>query len=322
MSARVKQLAGWGKDRRQGSQNGGAMSRPESRSRGIIALALAVPASSSAAVLIRLAGGEGAQPLAIAALRLTFAALLITPIALIWGRAELTRLTRHDLAILIGSGLFLALHFGTWTASLSYTSVGSSVLLVTLQPVFVPWFGWLILHERVSRRGAVGLILAIAGAVVIGIADRRIGSANLVGDALALAGALSAVFYILAGRVMRTRVSLLTYVWTVYTAAAVALLATALIARVPLGGLSPMAYLWVLLVAIVCQVFGHTMYNLAVRHLPAYVAGSGWLFEPIGSTALAFLILAEAPCPGIYLGAPLIFAGVYIVLSQPADGAP
>jgi drug/metabolite transporter (DMT)-like permease len=293
------------------------MNRNGSRSTGLGALALAVPAASFAAVLIRLAAAAGADPLAIAALRLTFASVLIAPVALTLGRRGLARITGRDLLVLVGSGFFLALHFGAWITSLSYTSVASSVLLVTLQPVFVPWLAWIFLREGVSRRGIVGLVLAILGTVVIAVADRGIGMSNLVGDLLALVGALSAAFYVLAGRSMRNRVSLLTYVWPVYGVGALVLVAASLAGRAPLVGLAPVAYMWIFVVAVVCQVLGHTMYNLAVRNVPAYVVAAGWLIEPIGSTILAFLILHEAPPGGIYLGAPLIFAGVFVVLTRP-----
>lgn len=281
-----------------------------------LALAIGIAATSTASIFIRYAQAE-APSLVIAAARLTLASLILVPLA--WRRhpAELRRLALADWRRAGLSGVFLALHFATWITSLEYTSVASSVVLVSTSPLWVALASWLLLREPLTRPVIVGLIVSVAGGVIISLGDTQIaGRSPLVGNLLALSGAWAVTGYWLIGRHMRPRLSLVPYVAVVYGAAALALLTMTALARQPLTGYRPVTYLWFLLLALGPQVLGHSSFNWALAHLPTVFVAVATLGEPIGSTVLAYVLLGEAPTALKLFGAALILAGIVLTLQS------
>ncbi len=282
-------------------------------------LVCGILAVSTASILIKSALNDGVPPLVVAAYRLTFAALILTPLVLHSRRAELRHLTRRDWRWSLFSGFFLALHFAAWISSLNYTTVTSSVVLVTTGPIWVALLSWLLWHERMTRPVVIGLIIAVAGGMLVGFSDSAglgLGGTQLWGDFLALAGAWFVAGYLLIGRQLRDRMSLLTYIYIVYGSAALWLIALAALSgasftRLPNGQLYPdSAYVWMLLLAILPQLVGHSSYNYALRFLPPTYVAIVSLAEPIGSSILAFILLQEVPPPVTILGAIVILIGI------------
>ncbi len=290
-----------------------------------LALIVAVLAVSTASILIRLAQRD-ASSLTIAALRLVLASAALTPTALSRHRAELAAIPKRDLALAALSGLFLAVHFGTWISSLAYTTVASSVVLVSTGPIWVALLSPIVLGERLSRAAVFGLGLAILGGIIIGGADactwdKGISCAGIAqvlhgrpmwGNLLALIGAWAVSGYLMIGRRLRQSVALIPYVYLVYSLAGLALLIVVLASGEAVLGLPAMAYLWIILLALVPQLIGHSTYNWALKALPAAFVAVMTLGEPIGSAILAYFILGETPGPEVILGGPLILAGIYI----------
>jgi drug/metabolite transporter (DMT)-like permease len=283
-------------------------------------------AVSTASILIRSVLDDGVPPLVIAAYRLTFAAFILTPIVLYSRRPELRALSRRDWRWALFSGFFLALHFATWISSLNYTTVTSSVVLVTTGPIWVALLSWLIWRERLTRPIVLGLIVAVLGGMLVGFSDSAglgLGGTQLWGDFLALAGAWFVAGYLLIGRQLRDRMSLLTYIYIVYGSAALWLIALAALSGASFtlqanGQPYPAsAYVWLLLLAILPQLVGHSSYNYALRFLPPTYVAIVSLAEPIGSSILAFGLLREVPPPLTILGAIVILIGIGIA-SWPA----
>lgn len=282
-------------------------------------------AVSTSSIFIRFAQ-QDAPSLVIAAYRLTLASLILAPLALTKYRTELRRLTRLEVGLGLLSGFFLALHFATWISSLEYTSVASSVVLVTTTPLWVALLSPLLLREINGKTVVIGMVLALAGGIVVSLSDSCTWQAGLVcpplatfvrgtaffGDFLALCGAWAAAGYVLIGRRLRAKMSLIPYIFVVYGMAAVVLLLILGISREPVFGYLPVTYLWLLLLALVPQLLGHSTFNWALRYLPASLVSITLLGEPIGSTILAYLILKEAPTPLKIIGALLILAGIYV----------
>jgi drug/metabolite transporter (DMT)-like permease len=291
-----------------------------------VVLACGIFAVSTASILIRSALDDGVPPLVIAAYRLTFAALILTPIVLRSRRAELRRLTGRDWRWAVFSGFFLALHFAAWISSLDDTTVTSSVVLVTTGPIWVALASWLIWRERLTRPIVMGLIIAVVGGMLVGFSDSGglgLGGSQLWGDLLALAGAWFVAGYLLIGRQLRDRMSLLTYIYIVYGVAAIWLIGLAALSGASFtlqanGQPYPAsAYVWMLLLALLPQLVGHSSYNYALRFLPPTYVAIVALAEPIGSSILAFLLLREVPPPLTILGAIVILIGIGIA-SWPA----
>jgi len=290
-----------------------------------LALLFAILAVSTASIFIKFAQTD-APSLVIAALRLTIASLVLVPFALTGHRTELRSLTRNDLTLGLLSGLFLSIHFATWITSLEYTTIASSVVLVSTGPLWVALLAPLFLREPLTRPVLIGMALALVGGIVIGMSDsctwnnglscpslnQVLHGRALFGNFLALIGALMVAGYLIIGRKLRIKISLVPYVFLVYSTAAICLLAFMLIAGESPFGYSPMTYLWIVLLALIPQLIGHSTYNWALAHLPAAFVAITTLGEPIGSAILAYFILQETPTAAILTGGVLILIGIYL----------
>jgi drug/metabolite transporter (DMT)-like permease len=177
---------------------------------------------------------------------------------------------------------------------LKLTSVASSVTLVSTTPLFAAIFSHLWLKEASNSKIAGGILLTVIGSVIVAGADFGLSRQALLGDLLAVLGALMATGYLLTGRFVRRSLGLTAYIFSVYGAAAVLLLIFCLIAGAPLTGFSGETYVIFFLLALFPQLIGHSTFNWALKFLSATVVAVLILGEPIGATFLAFLLLGEA----------------------------
>lgn len=277
-------------------------------------LAAGVLSLSFAAILVRYAQ---AGPLAMAFWRKGLAAAILLGVVVGQGRSQPFRWSVHKrlLPYTIGTGLLLAVHFGTWFASLRLIPVASSLLLIATQPVWAAILGWLFLGDKITVRGTLGIALAIGGIAFIASGDLgRFGS--LWGDFLSLAAAVAASAYLTVGRHLRDRVPLAQYLFAVYAVAAAALCAGALFAGQPLSGYDGRTWLMLGLMAVFPSTLGHSLINYAVRHMAAYRVSLTILVEPVVSTILAAILLSEVPPAVFYPGALLVFGGVFLALFE------
>ena len=272
------------------------------------AVAVGVLAVSAAAIFIRLAE---APAIAVAFWRCALGAALLLPPALV----QRERFPRgQDLWVGIASGVALGAHFGFWISSLDHTSVAASVVLVSTQPVFVAILAYLIFGERTSPLSFAGILAALVGTAVIA-GDDSVGSAALLGNALALAGAVTVAVYVLIGRSARTGgIGVLPYSVVVYSAAALALLPVALVLDVRLWGYSGETWFWLSALTLGPQLMGHTVFNWALRYVEASVISGTILAEPVISALLAWLILAEKPGLPTILGGCVVLLGLFLLL--------
>lgn len=287
-----------------------------------IVLLVGIIAVSASSIFIRNAQ-TAAPSLVIAAYRMTIASLVVVPVALWRHQNELRRLRATEWLLAAASGAFLALHFAAWVTSLEYTSVTSSVVLDATSPMWVAIGSWLLLRERLTRPVIFGLIVAVAGSLVIGLGDMTQGtsSPSLLGNSLALLGALMVTGYWLIGRRVRGSLSLAPYVAIVYSMAAVVLLIMVAGARQPMTGYDTTIYVWLVLLALVPQLVGHSSFNWALARLPAVFVAVATLGEPIGATVLAYFLLSETPTTIRMFGAALVLAGIAVTMSRQPNAA-
>jgi len=275
-----------------------------------IALLVSIVAVSTASILIRM---SDAPALAIASYRLLFATLILLPFYVrSGGVGRLMSSEARDLLNLAGVGVVLAVHFASWITSLSLTSVASSVIFVHVDPIFVAAVSHFVFKERIGRGTLLGILAAFAGATLIAFGDAGAGEANLTGDLLALVGAIMLGIYILAGRRLRQSLDLVSYVTPVYATSAVVLMMWSLATGTRLAPYSGYEYLLFLAIAVVPMIFGHTVYNWALRYVAAPVVSISLLGEPIGATILAFLFLSEVPSGFTLLGGTITLIGIYL----------
>ena len=287
-----------------------------------LVLLIGILAVSTASLFIRWAQ-QDAPSLVIAAYRLLLASLLLAPWALYRHRDALRGLRLRHLGWALLSGAFLAAHFALWITSLEYTTVASSVVLVTTTPLWValtaPW----TLNERHSMRVWLGIVVALIGGVVIALGDgcrwdhglvcHGLGTLEgraLLGDLLALLGAWAVAAYFSIGRHLRAETPFLLYVFLTYGMAALVLAAVVTLSGLPWTGYAPTTYGLFLALAVIPQLVGHSSFNWALRHMPASVVSLYLLGEPVGSTLLAFVFLREVPSRLTLLGAALVLLGL------------
>ncbi|WP_175614999.1 DMT family transporter [Piscibacillus halophilus] len=276
-----------------------------------IAVTIGVLAVSTSAIFVRLADA----PSSIVALyRLLFAVLLMVPIVLIKFRQELTEITSRDWLLSIASGAFLALHFILWFESLNHTSVASSVVLVTTQPIWAFLGGYLFFKERFTSGAVISLIIALVGSVIISWGDFQISGMALFGNFLALMGAIAVTGYFLFGQTVRKRLSLITYTFIVYGISSITLIIYNLILNEPFTGYSSDTWLYFLALAIIPTFFGHSLFNWAIKWVNASTITMGILFEPVGASILAYFILDELVTWSQLLGGVIVIFGLILFI--------
>ncbi|HKZ63640.1 MAG TPA: DMT family transporter [Thermoplasmata archaeon] len=287
------------------------------------AILAAIVGVSFASVFIRWSFDLGASALVIAVYRLGFATLLLAPLLLTPAGRQIRTLAARDYGLMAVVGFALAAHFATWILSLQLVDVATSVVLVTSHPLLVALVSHVLFRERVTRGMAVGIGLGLVGVGMIAAAQFGQGTNTLLGSALAFLGGIAAGAYILAGRRLRQRVDLVPYATTVYAFCVLFLLLFSALAATPVVVTQNFAPLMgvLLLMAVVSQIGGHTLYNFALRHVNATVVSTSLLGEPVGASILAFLLLGEVPgcvggaCPAtglVVLGSALALFGIYL----------
>jgi drug/metabolite transporter (DMT)-like permease len=266
-----------------------------------------VVAVSFGSILVRLAH---APAIAVAFYRMAFAAAILAPIALRGAIDAWPRVAWRSRLLLAASGVALALHFATWIASLSYTSVSASVLLVNTAPLFTLVLSWIFLREAPSSALVTALFLALGGITLIAADDFGAGAPALKGDLLALAGAFSLSVHHVLGRGLRGTLPLGPYVLSVWSVAAVVLALLALTSGTSLAGLSGRSLVCLVALAVVPTLIGHGLLNRSLRVLPATAVGLFLLGEPVGASALAYALFGEVPSARVLGGGALILAGL------------
>src|SRR5690625_2095129 len=220
-----------------------------------IAVLIGVISISTSAIFVKLASGVPASMIAF--YRLFFAVLMMAPLILTKYRHELKVIKQTDWLLAIGAGVFLALHFILWFESLNYTSVASSVVLVSLQPIFAFLGTYLFFHERFSPGAIISMIITVLGSVILSWGDFQISFSHLLGDILALLGALTMTVYFLLGQQARRRVSFMTYTFIVYLISTITLFIYNFILQEPFFTYTSNHWLIFVLLAIVPTFLGH-----------------------------------------------------------------
>jgi drug/metabolite transporter (DMT)-like permease len=281
---------------------------PPVPSRAKVVLPIGLIAISFASIFIKICD---APPLIIAAYRLGLATLALLLFTLPRTLREFLQLGRQEILASVVAGIFLCLHFAFWITSLKYTSVASSVIFVTTNPIFVALASAFFLRERISLTLLFSILLAVLGGVIIAWGDWDQGRENLYGDFLALLGAIMATGYLLVGRRVRQKMGLSAYITLVYGVAAILLIFLALNSGDSFFQYSSKTYLLFFLLAFVPQLIGHTTLNWALKYFSATLVAVLILGEPVGATILAYFLLEEPLTYKLFFGGTLVLLGIY-----------
>jgi drug/metabolite transporter (DMT)-like permease len=280
--------------------------KPSSMFKPYLALFVGALSVSTSAILVKWAHAPASV---IAFYRLFFTVLLMTPFFIRY-ISELKEISCRDWAFSIFSGVLLALHFILWFESLNYTSVTSSVVLVTLQPLFAFAGGYVFFKEHLTAGALCSALLAITGSVIISWGDFQVSGKALFGDMLALLACAMVTGYWLFGQELRKRLSLMTYTYIVYGISSFVLFLYVIAFRLPLLSYRKIDWLCFALLAIVPTLLGHSLMNWSVKWVSAATVSMSILFEPVGASILAYFLLGELIQPSQWIGGIFILTGI------------
>ena len=274
-------------------------------------IAIGVVSVSSSAIFVKL---STAEPAVIAFYRLLFSVLLMLPVFLLKYRMEIKKIKKRDWILTSAAGIFLAFHFILWFESLNYTSVASSTVLVTLQPIFAFAGAYFFYKERFSVKAILSGVVAVLGSLLISWGDFRVSGLALIGDMLALIACGFITAYLLLGQTVRKRLSSITYTFVVYSASTITLFIYAWTAGNSFGPYPSSDWLYFLLLAVFPNLLGHSLFNWSLRWVSTTTISMAILLEPIGAALLAYWILGETIQWTQTVGGAIILASLMIFL--------
>ena len=264
---------------------------------------------------MRLAGDTPA--LSLAALRNVMAILILTPFALRDPQVTFVGLERQDQIRTAVAGIMLGLHFYLFFEAIQRTTVASATVFVSITPIFLAILGYVFLKERLSPRVLTAIGIAVAGGLMIAYGDAGENSQAVDpvwGNVFALGACLFVSIYLIIGRMTRQKLSWLAYVYPMYFSSALTVVFLALVTGTPLFGFSPKIYLLCAAMAIGPHILGHGSFNYAVKYFTATFLGLLSLTEPVGATALAFVLFDELPGTLSLIGMACTLVGVCVAL--------
>lgn len=218
--------------------------------------------------------------------------------------------------LLLLSGIFLALHFLFWMGSLKLTTVASSTILLSLQPVFVMIGAYFAFHEKTTRPAVIGMFVAITGAVMIGWGDIGISKQHIQGDILSVLGTIVVAVHMLIGQKLLITIPAVIYSFSVFLSAVLVFAVYNTLLHIPMTGYSDKDWGIFLLLAIVPTVFGHVLFNWLLKYVTAVTISMAILGEPLGATLLAYLFLNETLTFLQWSGGAIVLIGLYLFLKS------
>lgn len=271
--------------------------------------------TSLSSILIRF---SQAPALVISAYRMVFTIFMLFIPVMMNQRSEFKQITKKEYLLCILSGIFLALHYAAWITSIKLTTVANSTILVSCSPIFVALLNYFIIHERISRKMSFGILLSLAGTIIIAMGSFEDKATNMMlGNTLAFLGAVFMAGYLVIGGIVRQNISAGVYVFIVYSVSAIVLFAMCIVSNTPLYPYSPKEFLIFLGLAFFCTILGHTVYNYMVKYVSSTLISVSTLTEPIFASLMAMIIFKEFPSIFTLIGGAIIIAGIlYYLLCQ------
>ncbi|MEK3910575.1 DMT family transporter [Paenibacillus sp. FSL H7-0331] len=247
----------------------------------------------------------------IAMYRLYLANLMLLPF--IWKyKQEIARLTLRQWGLLVVAGAALGLHFLLWMGSLRFTTVASSTVILTLQPIVVMLGSFYFFRLHANRAMIIGMGIALAGSFAIGIGDLRLSGAALYGDMLSFLSVIAISMHMLLGKQLREHISAYVYNFWVFAFAASLIALYNVFNDFSFGGYAQSEWGLFILLALIPTLFGHYLFNWLLKYMNASAVSMAILGEPVVASVLAWLLLNEK-LTLFQLGAGLfILLGVWI----------
>lgn len=281
-------------------------------------LAIALGAGTFAAIFIREAQNAGMPSPLIATGRMLLAGIILTPLVLTKYRPELKRLERRDLLMAMFAGFWLITHFLIMITALETTTIMIFTVILNTGPLWVGLLERTFLKAKLTRGVWLGLFITISGSVFIAMTasgSNESGSGNsLYGIILTLLAAIASAIYMTIGRSVRSKVSLVPYIWILFSIGGLIGLAFVIVTGTPIFGHSQESYFWLLLLVLIPQLIGHAGFNYALGYFPATIISLSGQVLTITAAVAAFFFFGEIPTSMQIFGSAIIAVGVVIAI--------
>lgn len=255
---------------------------------------------------------SSAPALIIATYRLAITVVLMSPSTLLKSKNELKSVDIKSLCLCILSGIFLAFHFATWITSIKYTSIASAAVLVNTHPIFIVVLTYIIFKDKINGKSFISIVMTLLGGIIISSGDRSLGSNVFLGDILAAAGAAFIAFYMVIGRIMRQRLSAVSYTFIVYVSCTITLLLLDIITKTSFGPYSLKEWAIFLGLSVFCTILGHSIFSWSLEFVKPTFVSVAVLGEPVFATIWAAIFFLEYPNTWNIMGSIIIIAGIYL----------
>lgn len=277
---------------------------------------LGVLSVSLSSIMVRL---STAPSTVLVVYRVFFALLLLAPSLFLRHREELCALPRRGWLLCAASGFFLGLHFAIGFESYRTTSIAAATVLINTEVFFVALGSVLFLRQRLSRTAWLTMIWTFLGSVVVALAGTAAGS-TLSGNLLALLAALFMTGYTVIGTVCRRTMTTTVYTFLVYFFAEVTVLVIVLFSGTPLFGYGSVNFLTALVMAVFCNLMGHSVFSWGLKYLPPAFISTVKLLEPVFASVWALLLFHEKPGLPVLLGGAAVLLGIALYCRITGEG--
>jgi drug/metabolite transporter (DMT)-like permease len=282
------------------------------RTEGLWALLLGAGLLGFAGIFVRWAAP--ASPLVIGFYRMLFAlpGILLLAFSERGGPAPIGRARPWAIA----AGVCFIFDLWLWHLSVEHTSVANSTMLVGLSPLWVATASILLFGTRLRKRAWAGLALALAGALVLGLAKgARWGSGK--GELFAAVASIAYAFFTLALARARAGMSARRVLAWVSVTCLVGFALLALVRGDAFGPFPARVWCSLLGLGVVAQVLAWWLISWGLGHVDASLGSIGLLVQPIATVGLGWLLLAEPVKPVQGVGSLLILAGIALSAFTP-----
>ncbi|MEG3900065.1 MULTISPECIES: DMT family transporter [unclassified Microcoleus] len=227
--------------------------------------------------------------------------------------------TSQEMKLLLGAGTFFAATLAFVARSLTKTSVAISTILHNLTPIFTSKGAQLLFGQGFNRQFLIGTIAAIGGAIAIEIEQiQQIAAGEVTGGIAAIVSAVFMGAYLLAVEQMRTKFDPIAIQLWVCAIATLSISPMLVFAEGRIFPSSVNGWLFVIFLALACQVLGQGLLTYSVASLSSVVVSLVHLLEPVFSSILAWAIFWEKLSFSNWVGFARVLIGLYIAVSSQA----
>lgn len=269
--------------------------------------------SSSGIIFIKLGTLD---PVFFASCRLLIGAMILSPFFFRDLKRYQIKPSFSELKPSLVPGVFLGIHFLTWTYGARLAPAANAALIVNMLPVFMPLYSYFLISEKISVYEIIATALAISGVFILGFSDFKLESKYFAGDMISFLSMMAYVTYVALGRINRRTKSLWLYIVPLYMSGGLFCLVSYFLKGAGQLAEGPLLkeFLYVAGVVLFPTLMGHTIINYSVKYLKAQIVSVLNLLQAVFGAIYGYLFFSEIPGKAFYPASVLILLSALIVI--------